>query len=127
MKKISKILSKIPTYPGVYFFKDNNGKILYIGKAKNLKKRVSSYFNKSNKSSKNKLMVSKAKDIETMVTSNEVEALITESNMIKIHKQKYKISLKDDKTFPYIIITDEPYPKVEIIRKKKLRKEKFVL
>ena len=64
MKKISKILSKIPTYPGVYFFKDNNGKILYIGKAKYLKKRVSSYFNKSNKSSKNKLMVSKAKDIE---------------------------------------------------------------
>ena len=123
MKKISKILSKIPTYPGVYFFKDNNGKILYIGKAKNLKKRVSSYFNKSNKSSKNKLMVSKAKDIETMVTANEVEALIAESNMIKIHKPKYNISLKDDKTFPYIIITDEPYPKVEIIRKKKLRKD----
>ena len=123
MKKILKNLSEISTNPGVYFFKDRNDKILYIGKANNLKKRVSSYFTKNNNAIKNQLMISKAFDIETIVTINEVEALITEANMIKIHKPRYNVFLKDDKTFPYIIITNESYPRVEIIRKKNLRND----
>ena len=123
MDAISKNFKNISNSPGVYFFKDKNDNVIYIGKAKNLKKRVSSYFTKSNKDIKNRLMISKAIDVETIVVGNEVEALITESNLIKIHKPRYNVFLKDDKTFPYIIITDETYPRVEIIRKKDLRKD----
>ena len=118
MDAISKNFKNISNSPGVYFFKDKNDNVIYIGKAKNLKKRVSSYFTKSNKDIKNRLMISKAIDVETIVVGNEVEALITESNLIKIHKPRYNVFLKDDKSFPYIIITDETYPRVEIIRKK---------
>ena len=123
MNSISKNLKNIPNNPGVYFFKDKKNNIIYIGKAKNLKKRVSSYFTKSNKDIKNRLMISKAADIETIIVNNEVEALITEANLIKIHKPRYNVFLKDDKTFPYIMITGESYPRVEIIRKKNLRKD----
>ena len=123
MVKILDTVKDVPQNPGVYFFKDKNNQILYIGKAKNLKKRVSSYFNKSNKNSKNKIMISKAVNVETLIVNNEVEALIAESNMIKTHKPRYNIYLKDDKTFPYIVITKEPYPRVEIVRKKNLQKD----
>ena len=116
-------LKSIPKNPGVYFFKDKNSDIIYIGKAKNLKNRVRSYFNKTNQDAKNKIMVSHARDIEYLVVSNEVQAIITEANMIKEYKPRYNIVLKDDKTFPYIVITNEPYPKVEIIRKKNLYKD----
>ena len=123
MKDILNTLKSLPENPGVYFLKDKDDVILYIGKAKNLKKRVSSYFNKSNKNSKNIIMISKVLDIETHIVRDEVEALITESNMIKVHKPRYNVFLKDDKTFPYITITKEPFPRVEIIRKKNLRKD----
>ena len=123
---VKNLVSSISSRPGVYFFKDKSNKIIYIGKAKNLKKRVASYFNKSNKDSKNKVMISKANDIETIIVKNEVEALLVEANMIKIHKPRYNIFMKDDKTFPYIMITNEPYPKVEIIRKKNLHKDKNI-
>jgi len=123
MVDISKIVANISTNPGVYSFKDKKGDIIYIGKAKNLKKRVSSYFNKSNNISKNQIMISKAVDVDTLIVRNEVEALLTEANLIKIHKPRYNVFLKDDKTFPYIIITNEPYPRVEIIRKKNLKKD----
>ena len=123
MVDISKIVANISTNPGVYSFKDKKGDIIYIGKAKNLKKRVSSYFNKSNNNSKNQIMISKAVDVDTLIVRNEVEALLTEANLIKIHKPRYNVFLKDDKTFPYIIITNEPYPRVEIIRKKNLKKD----
>ena len=116
-------LKSIPRNPGVYFFKDKNSDIIYIGKAKNLKKRVSSYFNKTNQGVKSKIMVSHACDIEYLIVSNEVQAIITEANMIKEYKPRYNIVLKDDKTLPYIVITNEPYPKVEIIRKKNLHKD----
>jgi excinuclease ABC subunit C len=120
------LYKNIPSNPGVYFFKDRTNQIIYIGKAKNLKKRVSSYFNKKNLNSKNKLMVSKAVKVESLIVKNEVEALITEANLIKIHKPRYNISMKDDKTFPYIMITSEPYPRVEIIRRKNLYKDKNI-
>ena len=119
---IKKIVHNISNSPGVYFFKDKSNQIIYIGKAKNLKKRVSSYFIKNSSSLKNKVMVSKAVDIETIIVNNEVEALLVEANMIKIHKPKYNVFMKDDKTFPYIMITNEPFPRVEIIRKKKSSK-----
>jgi len=122
-KKIKGLVKSLPKDPGIYFFKDKNNKILYIGKAKNLKTRVSSYFSNKN-SSKNLIMISKAVDIETMIVNNEVEALLVESNMIKKYKPKYNITLKDDKSYPYIIITNEDYPKVEIIRIKNLKKNK---
>ena len=121
---IKETVKNLPDNPGVYFFKDKKEKILYIGKAKNLKKRVSSYFNKSNSSSKNKVMISKAANIEVMIVESEVEALITEANLIKIHKPHYNVFMKDDKTFPYIIIYNEDFPRVEIIRKKKVFKDK---
>ena len=123
MHKLSNALKNVPQKPGVYFFKDKNNQILYIGKAKNLKKRISSYFTKSNKNSKNQIMISKAEEVDTLLVNNEVEALLTEANMIKTHKPRYNVFLKDDKTFPYIIITNEPYPRVEIIRKKNLKKD----
>jgi len=116
-------IGNMPSNPGVYFFKDAFSKIIYIGKAKNLKKRVFSYFNRNNQDKKSKVMLSKSASVEYLIVDNEVEALITEANMIKEYKPKYNVFLKDDKSFPYIIITNEPFPKVEIIRKKSLKKD----
>tara|TARA_A100001011_G_scaffold399762_1_gene510061 strand:+ start:545 stop:2338 length:1794 start_codon:yes stop_codon:yes gene_type:complete len=116
------VQKKIPIKPGVYFFKDKNKKILYIGKAKNLNRRVNSYFSR-NQTIKTKIMLSKSNSVDYLIVSNEVEALITEANMIKEYKPKYNICLKDDKTFPYIVITKDSYPKVEIIRKKNLEND----
>ena len=116
-------VKSFPNTPGVYFFKNKDKEIIYIGKAKNLKNRVRSYFNKNNQDVKSKVMVSKACDVEYLVVNDDVEAIITEANMIKEYKPHYNFFLKDDKTFPYIVITNEPYPKVEIIRKKNLHKD----
>ena len=122
MKKNRHYLKNISTNPGIYFFKDKDDNILYIGKAKNLKNRVSSYFSKNN-NVKNSIMISKAVDVDTMIVNSEVEALLIEANMIKKYRPKYNIVLKDDKTFPYIVITNEDYPRVEIIRVKNLKKD----
>ena len=92
-------LKSIPKNPGVYFFKNKDDDIIYIGKAKNLKNRVRSYFNKSNQDTKTGVMVSNARNIEYLVVSDEVEAIITEANMIKQYKPRYNVFLKDDKTF----------------------------
>jgi len=116
-------VKSIPNNPGVYFFKNKDDDIIYIGKAKNLKNRVRSYFNKNNQDTKTGVMVSNARNIEYLVVNDEVEAIITEANMIKQYKPRYNVFLKDDKTFPYIIISNEPYPRVEIIRKKNLHKD----
>jgi len=121
---IKEKLNQIPTSPGIYFFKNKCDEIIYIGKAKILRSRVRSYFNKlDKKDSKTKIMTNHIKDIEWLVVRSEVEALITEANFIKEHKPRYNIFLKDDKTFPYIRITNEPYPRVEIIRQKNLSKD----
>ena len=116
-------VKSIPNNPGVYFFKNKDDDIIYIGKAKNLKNRVRSYFNKNNQDTKTGVMVSNARNIEYLVVNDEVEAIITEANMIKQYKPRYNVFLKDDKTFPYIMITKESYPRVEIIRKKNLSKD----
>ena len=116
-------LSGIPTSPGVYFFKNKKDVIIYIGKAKSLKKRVSSYFNKKQHDLKTSVMIKHIDDIDFLVVKNEAEALITESNLIKINKPRYNVYLKDDKTYPYIRISNEEYPKVEIVRFKHFNKD----
>ena len=116
--KIPPTLDSVPTSPGVYFFSDTKGKILYIGKAKNLKNRVRSYFQKNKyQTPKNQSMVKRISDIEWIITSNEVEAIFTEANLIKQHQPKYNVDLKDGKSFPFIRITNEPFPQVFLTRK----------
>jgi excinuclease ABC subunit C len=107
----------IPTKPGVYQFKNNVGEIIYIGKAKNLRTRVRSYFQKNKyQTPKNLSMIKRITDLDWIVVSTEVEALLTEANLVKEHKPHYNINLKDDKSFPYIRITREPYPRIFITR-----------
>ena len=105
------ILPLVPDKPGVYQFFDNYGNIIYVGKAKNLKKRVSSYFSK-NQSGKTTVMLKKANQVRHMVVDNESDALLLENNLIKRHQPRYNILLKDDKTYPWICISKEPFPRV---------------
>jgi excinuclease ABC subunit C len=105
------ILSSIPDKPGVYQFLDDYGNIIYVGKAKSLRKRVSSYFTK-NQSGKTTVMLKKAADIKHIVVDNESDALLLENNLIKEHQPRYNILLKDDKTYPWICIKNEPFPRV---------------
>ncbi|WP_019552522.1 excinuclease ABC subunit UvrC [Propionispira raffinosivorans] len=112
-------LQLLPNQPGVYIMKDNHGKIIYVGKAVVLKNRVRQYFQTNkNHSAKVKSMVAKIDDFETIITGSEIEALILECNLIKKHRPKYNISLKDDKTYPYVKVTlNEPYPRVLTTRR----------
>ncbi|MCH7495907.1 MAG: excinuclease ABC subunit C [Candidatus Marinimicrobia bacterium] len=111
-------LSDVPKSPGCYLFKNAAGEIIYVGKAKVLGNRVRSYFLKGrSKDGKTLLLVKKIESVDWIVTDNEVEALILEANLIKEHLPRYNITLKDDKSFPYIRITNEPYPQVFLTRK----------
>ena len=117
-------LSSIPTSPGIYFYKDKRKQIIYIGKAKSLRNRVRSYFTSTHKKdAKTQVLVRNIVDIDYLVVRSETEALLTESNLIKQHRPRYNVFLKDDKTFPYIRITNEDYPKIEIIRMKNLQQD----
>ena len=110
-------LENLPNSPGVYQHKDAEGKVLYAGKAKNLRSRVRQYFQKSRGiDPRMDKMLSKATDLEVIVTDSEVEALILEANIIKKFKPRYNVTLKDDKSYPYIVITNEPYPRVFVTR-----------
>lgn len=110
-------LKLVPTKPGVYLFRNDKDEIIYIGKAKNLRNRVRSYFQKNKyQTPKNQAMISRIADMEWIVVANEVEALLTEANLINKHRPKYNIDLKDDKSFPFIRITNEPYPQVFLTR-----------
>jgi excinuclease ABC subunit C len=104
-------VSALPDNPGVYQFLDSAGRIIYVGKAKNLKKRVSSYFT-GNQSGKTIVMLKKAASLSHIVVENESDALLLENNLIKKHQPRYNILLKDDKTFPWICIKNEPFPRV---------------
>ena len=115
--EVKQTLSIIPELSGSYQYYDKDGEIIYVGKAKNLKKRVYSYFNKHHDSPKLRVMVPQIAKIQFIVTDNEVEALILESHLIKKHKPKYNVLLKDDKKFPYFVITDEEYPRIIVARK----------
>ncbi|MBR4135407.1 MAG: excinuclease ABC subunit UvrC [Bacteroidales bacterium] len=102
----------MPEKPGVYRFLDEKGTIIYVGKAKRLKRRVSSYFNKEHDSAKVRMLVTKIRDIQTTVVDSEWEALLLENSMIKEFKPKYNIMLKDDKSYPWIAISKEEFPRV---------------
>jgi len=111
-------LKNIPTSPGVYRFTNENEEIIYIGKAKNLRSRVRSYFQKGkSQSPKNLTMVRHIRGLEWIVVRSEVEALLTEANLIKQHSPRYNVMMKDDKSFPFIRITHEPFPQVLLTRK----------
>lgn len=118
--KIKKeIVEKIPFNPGIYMMKDETGTVIYVGKAKSLRKRVRQYFNKTNKTVRIQNMVEKIRNIEYIVTESELEALVLECNYIKEFMPKYNVMLKDDKTYPYIKITvKDKYPSVYITRSK---------
>ena len=110
--KLQDKLSSLPAMPGIYQFFNDKGKVIYVGKAKNLRSRVRSYFQKNVDSPKTEVLVSKINDLELIVTNNEIEALVLENNLIKDLKPRYNIILKDDKSFPYIRVTNEPFPQI---------------
>ncbi len=111
-------ISDIPTNPGIYIFKNDKEQVLYVGKAKNLRNRIKSYFNKSSIDSRKSALVKETKDISYIVTDNELEAFVLEANLIKQHKPKFNIILRDDKNYPYIKLTiNEEWPRLEVVRR----------
>lgn len=119
LARLKNIVSNIPLNPGIYMMKNIDNKIIYVGKAKSLRKRVRQYFNKSQKTMRIQKMVSQIENIEYIVTNNELEALVLECNYIKENMPKYNVMLKDDKSYPYIKITiQEKYPRIYITRRR---------
>ena len=121
---LKQTLKLLPSLPGCYIYYDKNDEIIYVGKAKILKRRVLSYFNRKHDSVKVNVLVSQIERLEYIITNTEVEALILENHLIKKHKPKYNILLKDDKKYPYFLITDEDFPRISIVRKKNMNPEK---
>ncbi len=119
------LLLSLPETPGVYRFYDKAGKIIYVGKAKNLKKRVSSYFTKNHEHAKTRVLVKLITDIQYIVTPTELDALLLENSLIKEHQPRYNIQLKDDKTYPWIIIYNERFPRVTYTRNPEKDKNKY--
>lgn len=112
-------MKTLPEKPGVYQYFDVDGRILYVGKAKNLRKRVSSYFQKTHDRAKTTMLVKKIHDIKLLVVETELDALLLENSLIKQYQPKYNIALKDDKTYPWIIVQKEDFPRVEVTREVK--------
>jgi excinuclease ABC subunit C len=124
-RDFSAVLSAIPEKPGCYMYLDETDTIIYVGKAKNLKKRVSSYFNRTIDSPKTRIMIRKIQNIRYLVVESEEDALLLENSLIKKHKPRYNILLKDDKTYPWIVITDEPFPRIFLTRWKLNDKSRY--
>jgi excinuclease ABC subunit C len=114
---ISQLLRTIPETPGIYQYFDSLGQIIYVGKAKNLKKRVASYFTKHHDTAKTRILVRKIRDIKYIVVETEADALLLENSLIKKYQPRYNIQLKDDKTYPWICIKNEPFPRVFTTRR----------
>lgn len=111
-------LKNLPNQPGVYLYRNESGKVLYVGKAKSLRSRVRSYFQDSrNLAPRTQRLVKQIRDLDTIIVDSEVEALILEANLIKEHRPRYNVFLKDDKSYPYIRITNEPFPQVFVTRR----------
>ena len=121
---LKQTLKLLPSLPGCYIYYNKEGEVIYVGKAKILKRRVMSYFNRKHDSVKVSILVSQIEKLEYIITNTEVEALILENHLIKKHKPKYNILLKDDKKYPYFLITDEDFPRISIVRKKNMNPEK---
>ena len=121
---LKETIKLFPNQPGCYIYYNKENEIIYVGKAKNLKRRVYSYFHKKHDSVKVTVLVSQIERMEYIITDTEVEALILESHLIKKHKPKYNILLKDDKKYPYFLITDEDFPRIQVVRKKNLNPDK---
>lgn len=128
IKRTNELLEKsntLPLVPGVYIMKDKNGKIIYVGKSKKLKNRVSQYFQNSKKNIKTYKMVSLVDDFDYIVCKTEIEALTLENSLIKLHSPKYNIKLKDAKSYPYIKITNDEYPRIVFTRARRNDKAKY--
>ncbi len=124
-ENLKQTLKLLPSLPGCYIYYNKDNEIIYVGKAKILKRRVLSYFNKKHHDSvKVQVLVSQIERLEYIITNTEVEALILESHLIKKHKPKYNILLKDDKKYPYFLVTDEDFPRILVVRKKNMNPEK---
>lgn len=125
-KVISALLDKantLPKKPGCYFMKNKNGEVIYVGKAKNLKSRVGSYFNNSSKTPKTQILVSHVRDFDFIITGSDAESYVLENNLIKKHRPKYNIRLKDDKSYPYLSINNNhDFPRLEYVRRPKKNK-----
>lgn len=118
-------ITNLPTNPGCYIYKDNLDKVIYVGKAKNIKKRVSNYFTKTHQDEKTRILVSKIKSIEYIVTDTENEALVLENTLIKKYRPKYNINLKDSRRYAHLVLTDEEYPRLLTARDKKIKGKYF--
>ncbi len=121
---LKQTLKLLPSLPGCYIYYNKDGEVIYVGKAKILKRRVLSYFNRKHDSVKLNILVPQIERLEYIITNTEVEALILESHLIKKYKPKYNVLLKDDKKYPYFLITDEDFPRITIVRKKNMNPEK---
>ena len=119
MESLNQKIDRLPTHPGVYLFKDKKGTILYVGKAGNIKHRVSSYFQKpTGKDLKTLMMLEKVTDIDIIVTDTEKEAFILENNLIKVHHPRYNVKLRDDKNYPCLRLSiGEEFPTLTIVRR----------
>ncbi|WP_231378245.1 excinuclease ABC subunit UvrC [Desulfurobacterium sp. TC5-1] len=117
MKRLEKKLESVPDLPGVYLFHDSNGKVIYVGKARSLKKRIASHIKATDPSDKSYRIVKASSDFDYVVVRNEREALALEAELIKKHLPKYNVLMKDDKSYPFLLITDEPFPSVRLVRK----------
>lgn len=126
MKNFKEKLALVPTKPGSYQMKNKDGVIIYVGKAKNLQRRLRSYFTRT-VTGKTKMLVEDIDDFEYIVTSSELESLILEITLIKKYDPRYNILLRDDKTYPYIELTKEKYPRLKVVRNVKRRKDKNYL
>lgn len=128
MKKTDELLEKantLPQQPGCYLMKDKNGRVIYVGKAKKLKSRVTTYFNKSVKGYKTDYMVSHVNEFDFIITRSDAESFVLENNLIKEHSPKYNIRLRDDKSYPYLQVNwNEPFPRLEYVRRPKKAKGK---
>ena len=116
MRDIKSFLANLPSGPGVYQMLDDKGGVIYVGKAKHLKKRVSSYFSGQVKDLKTLSLIKHIKNITVTITQTETEAVLLECNLIKKYRPRYNVLLRDDKSYPYIIITNHPYPRIDIYR-----------
>src|SRR6201992_2385558 len=117
-EQFSQIASTIPVDPGIYKYFDENDELMYVGKAKHLRKRVSSYFSKTFTSYKTYELVQRIRRIEFTIVNSEQDAFLLENNLIKQYQPKFNINLKDDKTYPYIVIKNEPFPRIFLTRRK---------